>query len=70
MENKALLTIPEVARILGASEERTYQMAARGVFPVLRLSPRRIRVPRESFEAWLKAKTTGPSIVAGQEVRQ
>jgi excisionase family DNA binding protein len=66
MDGKPLLTIPEVARILGASEERTYQMAARGVFPVIRLSPRRIRVPRESFEAWLRAKTTGPSIMAGR----
>jgi excisionase family DNA binding protein len=66
MDGKPLLTIPEVARILGASEERTYQMAARGVFPVIRLSPRRIRVPRDSFEAWLRAKTTGPSIMAGR----
>lgn len=48
-----LLTIPEVATILGVSRERCYRLAAEGRIPSVRLSPRRIRVPRAALEAWL-----------------
>lgn len=47
------LTIPEVAGLIGASVERTYQMAAQGRLPAVRLSPRRIRVPREALDRWI-----------------
>ena len=52
-DNKPFMTIPEVARILGVSDVRAYQMAAAGGFPSVRLSPRRLRVPRAAFRTWL-----------------
>lgn len=48
-----LLTIPEVAEILGVSAVGAYQMAAAGEIPSVRLSPRRIRVPRAALDLWL-----------------
>jgi excisionase family DNA binding protein len=48
------LTIPEVAAILGCSPMRAYQLAADGVFPSVRLTPRRIRVPRDALDRWLE----------------
>ncbi len=54
---KPFLTIPEVAAILGVSSVRAYQMAAEGGFPCIRLSPRRLRVPRAALQRWLDEKT-------------
>ena len=61
-----LLTIPEAAEVLRMSRERTYELAARGEIPVLRISERRIRVPEDALERWIADHTTsvaaaGPS---------
>jgi outer membrane protein insertion porin family len=47
----------EVADLLRISRERAYQMAAAGGFPSVRLSERRLRVPRDAFNAWLDTQT-------------
>jgi excisionase family DNA binding protein len=47
------LTIREVAALLGVSPARAYAMASMRTFPTVRLSPRRIRVPRAAFETWI-----------------
>lgn len=57
MEQEPFLTIPEVADLLRISVERAYQMAARGEFPSVRLSPRRIRVPRAALRTWIDRQT-------------
>jgi excisionase family DNA binding protein len=49
------LTIPEVAALLNVSVTRAYALAAMRTFPTVRLTPRRIRVPRGAFDAWLVA---------------
>ncbi len=54
---RPFLTIPEVAVMLGVSSVRAYQMAAQGAFPCIRLSPRRLRVPRAAFRSWLDSQT-------------
>jgi excisionase family DNA binding protein len=51
------LTIAEVAELLGVARVRAYEMAAAGAFPAIRLSPRRIRVPRAAFEEWLRTQS-------------
>jgi excisionase family DNA binding protein len=48
-----LLTIPEVAELLGISRVRCYEMAASGEIPSIRLSARRIRVQPAALDAWL-----------------
>ena len=45
-------TIPEVAKLLGVSRDRAYELARDGAFPVIRLGRRRL-VPREQFMTWL-----------------
>jgi excisionase family DNA binding protein len=45
-----LLTIAEAAELLRMSRERTYELAARGEIPTLRISERRIRVPADALE--------------------
>ena len=54
-----LLTIREAAEILRMSRERTYELAARGEIPVIRISERRIRVPAEALELWIVERTVG-----------
>ena len=43
------LSIEEVAPLLGVSRATAYEYARQGVIPVLRLSPRKFRVPTERF---------------------
>jgi excisionase family DNA binding protein len=49
------LTVAEVAARLGVSPARVYQLIAAGVVPAVRLSPRRVRIPRAAFAAWAAA---------------
>ncbi len=47
------LTIPEVARALGISRNLAYELAKQGKIPALRLSLRRLVVPRYALERML-----------------
>jgi excisionase family DNA binding protein len=55
MENEAspFLTVPEVARLIGASPERTYALCSDGTVPSVRFG-KRVRIPRAAFERWLE----------------
>lgn len=47
------LSIPEVARILGISRNLAYELAKQGKIPALRLSVRRLVVPKDALERML-----------------
>jgi excisionase family DNA binding protein len=47
-----LLTVSEVAAELGLSRQRTYALIAEGLIPAVRISPRRVRIPSDAWEAW------------------
>lgn len=47
-----LMTVPEVAAILGISVERTYALAREGILPVVRLG-RQIRLDPEQLDNWI-----------------
>ena len=51
------LTVAEVAARLDMTPARVYQLIAAGVVPAVRLSPRRLHIPRAAFAAWLAAWT-------------
>ena len=53
MDEKPFLTVPEVARLIGASTERTYALISDGIVPGVRFG-RRVRIPRRAFERWLE----------------
>ena len=51
-----LLTVPEVAAMLGIQRERAYNMVRDGEIPAIRLSPRRIRVRKSALNEWLASR--------------
>lgn len=50
------LTVPETAKLLQIPRERCYQLIACGTIPSIRLSERRIRIPRRVLMAWLEVQ--------------
>lgn len=52
IENKAMLRAADVARLLGVSRSRVYQLGRAGALPVVRQG-RSVLIPRPAFEAWL-----------------
>lgn len=48
------LTVPEVARLLGRTPSRCYQLARAGLLPVVRVGGRLV-VPRSALEEWVRA---------------
>lgn len=52
-ETRAVLTVKEMASFLGISIPSAYALVNRADFPSVRLSERRIVVPRQSLEQWL-----------------
>lgn len=51
-----LLTVTETAKLLRLSRAYTYELAARGDIPTIRLG-RRIIIPRKALEHWLDDNT-------------
>ena len=52
-----VLTMQHVQEILGISRAKTYELAHRREFPVVRLG-RTMRVPREAFLRWLNTQAS------------
>lgn len=52
MEDTPFMTVPEVARLLGRSPERTYGLISAGVVPGVKIG-KHVRVPRRAFEQWV-----------------
>jgi excisionase family DNA binding protein len=52
-----LITVPEMAARLRISRVRAYTFIEEAGIPHVRLSSRRIRIPREQFEDWLADRT-------------
>ena len=48
----ALLTVPQVARLLNVSEARTRELARQNLLPVVRLG-RQLRFDPDALEAWI-----------------
>ncbi len=53
MKRKAY-SLVEVAELLGISKSLAYDLAAKGVIPVVKLGKKRIIVPEEALEELLK----------------
>ena len=55
-ETTPFLTVPEVARLIGRSPERTYALIATGIVPGVKIGGQ-VRIPRRAFEQWLDQLT-------------
>lgn len=59
---RLVLSVEEVARLLGIGRNGAYEAIQRGEIPHLRIG-RRIMIPRDRFEEWLReAATTGKKV--------
>lgn len=56
---KLLLTVKEMAEILGIGVTYAYRLVNTKGFPVLRLGPRQIRIPFEGLKRWIEKMTAG-----------
>lgn len=59
----AFMTITEVRKYLNISQSAAYQLSHRKDFPVCRFGGN-IRIPRDAFLAWVKARTYIPTVLA------
>jgi len=55
-DHPLLVDSREVARLLGISRTKAFEMMARAEIPVVRIG-RCVRVPREGLAAWIASKT-------------
>lgn len=53
-----MLSVPEVAAVLGISRAGTYELVKSDGFPSLKIGSR-IVVPKERFITWIDAQTAG-----------
>lgn len=56
MNDRALLRVEEVARLLGIGRSKAYELVATGDLPALRIG-RLIRVPRHALDRWIAERT-------------
>lgn len=59
-EEPLLLTIAEAAKLCNVKRSLAYKLA-KGEWPVIRLGPSIIRIPRKDLETWIARKTIQPS---------
>lgn len=52
-EEKLVYSVDEVAKILAISRPVAYELVKKPGFPAVRISPRRIVVPKSELERWL-----------------
>jgi len=50
----AVYSVPEVAALLEINLPKAYELARQEGFPAIRISPRRIVIPKAAFHRWLE----------------
>ncbi len=56
MNDKLVLSVQELASVLGICKPRAYELMNSADFPAIQISPRRKVVPRDALETWLAQK--------------
>ena len=56
---RVVYPVPEVAALLGINLPKAYELARQEGFPAIRISPRRIVIPKAAFERWLDSQSCG-----------
>lgn len=52
MDENKFLSVNDLAEILGVCRARVYELCKEKDFPALRISPRRIVIPKKAFDEW------------------
>ena len=66
-DDPLLMSVPEVARLLGIAKGLAYLMVRDGRLPSVRLGKRAVRVPRARLHVWITERTreeTEPNVDA------
>lgn len=63
----ALLTVKEMAVVLGIGLNTAYQIIYKESFLVLRIAPKKIRVPRCELIRWIKSEKSKFEFSEGEE---
>lgn len=58
-EEKLVYSVDEVAKILAISRPVAYELTKKPGFPAVRVSPRRIVIPKSGLEKWLAQQGGG-----------
>ncbi len=53
-ELPALLTVMEMAKVLRIGRSAAYELVCKKNFPILRLGPKKIRIPKVKLIEWIK----------------
>ena len=56
---KVAVNVPEMAKMLGISVPRAYDLTKREGFPAIRVSERRIIIPVDALNRWLNTESIG-----------
>ncbi len=64
MQQKLLLTPGDVAKMLGISRNKAYELFRRSDFPVLKLG-KLLKVSKEALDEWIKKNSEGGVNVNG-----
>jgi excisionase family DNA binding protein len=73
MDNSEFMTISQAAQVIGRSRSSTYELAARGQIPAVRIGGS-VRVPRVAFNRWIEGlsdealRRTSPAGTSREEV--
>lgn len=59
MTEKLAYSVSEVAKLLGISRPKAYELVKTEGFPMLRITEKRIVVPAEPFKQWLNERVEG-----------
>lgn len=57
MSEKLAYSVDELGEILGISRTTAYEVVCQEGFPAIRVSPRRIIVPKAGLEKWLEEES-------------
>jgi len=58
-----VLSVADVAGVMGVSKPIAYDMVHRSGFPSIRVSDKRIVIPRDSFRDWMNKQASSSDVV-------
>lgn len=53
-------TVPEASRIIGVCSKIAYQMVTAGKLPCIRISDKKVVIPKDALEKWLADSVQWP----------
>lgn len=52
-----MLTVDDIRKVLSIGKNSAYELIYQKNFPILKISERKIRIPKDKFIEWIKSNT-------------